>query len=259
MKIALVLQPAWSTDTAPLGLAAVAAVLRRAGHEVRVFDQNVTLWRKFRHLYDDPWHSGNALLWRYEQEFEKKIYPYLREDITACMREVADWGPEVAGFSLYDTSVHCTRRASEALRALLPDIRIVYGGPGVKRQNLEYFREFERNALDIAVIGEGEATAVELMQRLERGESLRGCLGIAYRGPDGLTVYESTRPNIDLKELPLPYFGDFCLDLYESRRLPVMMSRGCTAKCTFCAETRFWSILRYRDAQDILGEFLNNN
>lgn len=258
MRIALVIMPSWSVDTAPLGIASVAATLREAGHEVKVFDFNVALWHRFKHLHRDPWNYSDSFLWREEAEFEKSLYPDLKPAMDELMQAVADWEPELAGFSIYDTSIHCTRRAAQTLKGIRPCIKVIYGGPGVKRQALEYHREFARSAIDFAVIGEGEATVIDLVGRLARREPTADCPGIAYADAEGKLVCTPARANIDLKNLPKPYFGDFNFDLYRHRSLPVMMSRGCVAKCTFCAETRFWNNFRYREAEAIFQEFLNN-
>ena len=47
--------------------------------------------------------------------------------------------------------------------------------------------------------------------------------------------------NFDLDSLPFPDYDDFDLNLYEHPDgASIETSRGCVAKCSFCAETHFW-------------------
>ena len=98
----------------------------------------------------------------------------------------------------------------------------------------------------------------EILERWKKGESSWGCLGTAHCESSGRVVYALPRPNIRLNDLVFPYFKDFDFSLYKESKLPIMMSRGCVAKCTFCSETRFWKKYRYRDASHIFYELQNN-
>lgn len=78
MRIALIIAPAWSTLTAPLGIASMAGAFRQAGHEVRVFDFNIRLWKMFNHLPEDMWSYSNFRDWAFEDEFNQKTLPALQ-------------------------------------------------------------------------------------------------------------------------------------------------------------------------------------
>lgn len=257
MKIALILLPSWSTRTPPLGLAMISSALKRAGHQVKCFDFNVRLWNKFKHEASDPWNYQNVQAWEQEFFFEGTLYPKLGKAMEKMMEEVLDWKPDLAGFSIYSTGINCTRRGAEYIRKRSPSTKVIYGGPEVTRPMLEKKRDFEFGLIDAAVIGEGENTVLDLVKRLELGEPLTGCQGIAHK-LDGKVIFEPTRPNLALEELPLPDFTDFDFTLYEKKALPIMMSRGCVAKCTFCAETRFWKGFRFRNPSAIFDEFMQN-
>ena len=45
---------------------------------------------------------------------------------------------------------------------------------------------------------------------------------------------------MDLNKLPFPDYRDFDLARYKQRGLPVLTSRGCVARCSFCGEVVFW-------------------
>jgi len=97
--------------------------------------------------------------------------------------------------------------------------------------------------IDLIIRGEGEATMRELVQRLERGESLEGVLGLSFR-QDGEFVHNPPRPLLDLSKIELPnrdarlirkgfYAFNRPIDAVET-------SRGCTQGCKFCSIERMY-------------------
>ena len=100
----------------------------------------------------------------------------------------------------------------------------------------------EHPMLDFVLIGEYETTLCELVRRLDKGEDLRGCLGVIYR-EDGSVRAEPKRPVIeDLDSLPWPARQFLPMSNYHDEpgnipRPSVQMwaSRGCPFGCVFCA------------------------
>jgi anaerobic magnesium-protoporphyrin IX monomethyl ester cyclase len=101
---------------------------------------------------------------------------------------------------------------------------------------------------DIAAIGEGEQTIVELARCIEDRASLRDVKGIAYRDTTGTVIINPSRPfSEDLPALPdytlidmekylrLSAQGFGARPLSIGRRtLSVFSSRGCPFQCFFC-------------------------
>lgn len=254
MKIAMISLPSWSVLTAPLGLASLSAVLKHSGHEVKSFDFNARLWQEHKTPAYDLWNYGEVHKWRTRELFDDEVYPLLKDSIERLMQEVADYNPEVIGFTIYQTSIFCTIEGAKIAKLLCPNAKIVFGGPECSKYKLQLNGIFQMNFPDVAVLGEGEATFLEVLNRFKNKEPLKGCLGICYQNEFGEIVEENIRPNISLETLLLPDFSDFNFDWYQEKRIPLMISRGCVAKCTFCAETRFWKNFRYRSAKSIVLE-----
>jgi len=84
----------------------------------------------------------------------------------------------------------------------------------------------------IAVLGEGERTVVELLDKLSHGYPFYDVLGVAYN-EDGRLVKTGDRPLIqDLDSLPFPEHDLF---FHKERTLAcVISSRGCPFRCSFC-------------------------
>jgi anaerobic magnesium-protoporphyrin IX monomethyl ester cyclase len=123
----------------------------------------------------------------------------------------------------------------------------------------------EGPAFDAAVTGEGEATVVEMVERLSRGRSLEGVRGAVFRA-GGAVKANPPRPLLqDLDELPFPdrrLLGDANLYLpppatYRRKPVAVMLtSRGCNRRCIFCfqLDKERKTGIRYRSVESVLAE-----
>ena len=123
-------------------------------------------------------------------------------------------------------------------------------------------------AIDAVVVGEGEETVVEILDRLQAGRDLAGVAGVIAR-ENGKILHNPPRPLIeDLDRLPFPareLLGDRSRYIPAAgtyRRKPValvMTSRGCDRRCIFCFQmdrerksgTRG---VRYRSVDNVLQE-----
>ncbi|OEU67537.1 MAG: hypothetical protein BBJ57_10860 [Desulfobacterales bacterium PC51MH44] len=107
---------------------------------------------------------------------------------------------------------------------------------------------------DIGVIGEGELTFAELVEKFTKGELTRKDLikirGICYH-EDDKTVRTPPRGFIaDIDSIPWPYRHR----RYSSDE-PVFTSRGCPFHCTYCASRTFWGDkVRFRSADSVVNE-----
>jgi anaerobic magnesium-protoporphyrin IX monomethyl ester cyclase len=116
---------------------------------------------------------------------------------------------------------------------------VVVGGPhpsALPERTLQECEDF-----DVAVVGEGEATVVELAERGPRPD----VAGIAYRSGGGLVRTPARAPEHDLDSLGEPAYELFDMAHYTApdrfllrwlkrRATNVRTSRGCTNRCRFC-------------------------
>ena len=80
---------------------------------------------------------------------------------------------------------------------------------------------------DIVVVGEGEETIIELMQKITTNEELSEVKGIAYMNEENEYVYTGKRPLINLNNYP-PF------PLKNTRYGAIEITRGCPYVCYFC-------------------------
>lgn len=254
MRVALVVAPNWSTKTPPLGSAILAATVQRAGHEGRIFDLNARCWSRGDRHQKRFW--VDRKFWGEKNFFETFLAPWLEPEIDRLIEDLREWKADIVGFTVFQSSLLCTLLAAGKVRQRLPGVKIVFGGPSVTQCELEQGIEKYRPVVDLAVIGEGEETLEEVLARWDQGRSLEGCAGIAYFGADGKWKFEGMRPAMKMDRVPAPSFDGIDWENYPNnpKVLPIMMSRGCVAKCTFCSETRFWKIYRFRDPESVFQE-----
>lgn len=126
---------------------------------------------------------------------------------------------------------------SRAVKARRPDLPVVWGG---WHPSLFPGGCLEEASVDVSVQGQGEATFVEIVDRIARGESLAGCAGCWYRDADGVPRPNPARAMADLNEFrpidydlirPQEYFR-----LKGRKQLDYITSQGCFFRCAFCAD-----------------------
>ena len=168
-----------------------------------------------------------------------------RRRIGSVVREYAR--PDVIGLSLYPWNVAYSLEVARAARQEWPEALIVAGGPSVPRRP-ESTRRFlaQHDALDVAVLSEGELTFRELLVRHAQGIELGDVGGIGYRDGGRLVltappqrIHEAAAnasPYLDgtFDELVAEGRGRFTMALLET-------NRGCPFTCTFCD----WSLTRH--------------
>jgi len=155
---------------------------------------------------------------------------------------IAALRPDYLGLSATTISVNNAARIAARVRALVPEVVTILGGAHVSaipERTLEAFPE-----IDFGIVGEGEISLFELLDRLEGALPYESVPGLAYRR-DGKIRANPRAPYIDdLDSLPTPAWDllpdfphNFQPSLFGYPRTPVatlITSRGCPFSCTFC-------------------------
>ena len=221
----------------PLGLAYLAAVAEQRGDVVRVHDGDV----------EDA-------------------------SLEAIIRQFA---PEVVGITANTTQIMAAWRDAQLVKSIC-DAAVVLGGPHPTTLPEE---SAAKPGVDVVVRSEGEVTWLELLSAFERlfaqdpasrspiTAVLQPIAGITYHDEHGAPVSTPDRPPIPAEELdtmPYPAWHLFSLDLYtnlqptvdhvEGRSLPILTSRGCPYRCSYCSQIgpRRW---RARSAESVVAEW----
>jgi anaerobic magnesium-protoporphyrin IX monomethyl ester cyclase len=149
----------------------------------------------------------------------------------------------------------CTAMLAE-IKRVRPEVLTVYGGVFPTYHAEPILRQHPY--VDVVVRGEGEATAVALLQALRERRSLAGVEGITVRSGEDI-VRTPDRPSIrDLDGYRIGWELIDDWDRYQcfgrGRAATVQLSRGCPHRCTYCGQHGFWVRWRYRDPVAVAGE-----
>jgi radical SAM superfamily enzyme YgiQ (UPF0313 family) len=181
---------------------------------------------------------------------------YFDHDFDWIVAAAEDFAPDLIGFGLFTRWVWHAYRLAEAFRGRFP-LLVAGGAHATVRSDETLERGF-----DVAVIGEAEETVVQLIDVVEGRITLSEVRGIRFRGPDGrVQSGPPARFVPDLDALPLPQAAQhlFDPDWYSPggrEIIPggILTSRGCPARCTFCANYVTGRGFRYRSAENVVAE-----
>lgn len=193
------------------------------------------------------------------------LYKLGDDDVVAALSkkkyDVVCIGTLVTGYSI-------VKKLTALVRREAPQVKIMVGN-SVATSIPETL--LTRTETDIAVIGEGEITVVELLDAIKEGKDWRSTKGIAYLA-DGKLILTEKRPLIkDVNSLPFLNYDLFDVMGFinetketiseplpmpreEIRALPVNSARGCVANCTFCYHVFKGSPYRHRSVESIVSE-----
>jgi len=184
----------------PLNLLHPATPLVHAGFQVKIVDQ-----------FADP-------------DWERKFEEALREK-PVCFGVSCMTGPQIIR----------ALAACKAVKERYPDVPTVWGGihPTILPE-----QTLKHPLVDIVVIGEGEATLLELVKALANVNSLQGIAGIGYRENGSIRLNEA-RPFVDMNAQPPLAYDLVDINLYrrkifKSDHVSFCSSRGCPFRCGFC-------------------------
>ena len=171
------------------------------------------------------------------------------------LNEVKDYllkfQPQVLGFTAMTHRITHVAWVATELKKLFPESPIIIGGPHptvIPARTLQEFPIF-----DIAVIGEGELTLLDLVKSIQAYGStqrLASIKGIAWRFEDKIKTNEPREPILDLDSLPFPKYD------HIKRRIriyPIFSSRGCPYQCVFCCRIH-GNRLRVRSPKNVINE-----
>lgn len=170
-------------------------------------------------------------------------------DIRPVRRLASTIAAEVAEHPVASVSLHSNYMWSvdenlalaAEIAATAPGSISIHGGPSTPKYPADVDAFFDAHpAVDVLVLGEGEATVVEVLDRLCAGldvDAVAGVPGTVVRRSDGVIQWGPERDRLaDLAALPSPFLtGVFDhLDGGLLDMMPVETNRGCPYGCTFC-------------------------
>lgn len=224
----------YAGNNPPLGILTISTYLRHYGFEVEVVDMfKYTSWEK------------------------------IKETINSVRFDVF-------GISVWTGNHFKAKKILEIVKEKDQNIISLAGGPHATVLDEQVARNF---AVDYVVRGEGEETTVELLQALKANRDTSNIPGLTYIRSGQIIRTNERLPLADLDSLPLIDFSDIDLDSYTQdlwsdtiipeklqkqfnirkvKFAPVITSRGCPGRCTFCF--KMFRKIRLRSAESVVTE-----
>jgi len=162
-----------------------------------------------------------------------------------------EFQPHVLGFTAMTHRITHVAWVANELKKLFPESLVIIGGPHptvIPSRTLQEFPIF-----DIAVIGEGELTLLDLVKSIQAygpSQRLASIKGIAWRCKDEIKINEPRESILNLDSLPFPDYD------HIKRRIeiyPMFSSRGCPFQCVFCCRIH-GNRLRVRSPKNVINE-----
>ncbi|MGC8627013.1 MAG: B12-binding domain-containing radical SAM protein [Acidimicrobiales bacterium] len=165
-------------------------------------------------------------------------------DLEACL------SADLVGISSTTATQPSAYRLADMLAA--SGVPVVLGGPHVT-----FCQDEALSHAPFVVRGEGQATMVELVSRLEQGRPLDGLLGLSFRRENGEPAHNPSRPatsQADFLKLPAPDLS-LIAGHERMRTKPIMTQWGCPFDCEFCSVTAMFSrSVRHRSNDQVIAE-----
>jgi radical SAM superfamily enzyme YgiQ (UPF0313 family) len=255
--------PQWNISQPPMGISYIGSYLKHNGHNIMLSDFSIELYSQLQEEMKYIMDSGSYHLnWIDPSKFNSEVLPKINHFIEDCFNKIKDANPRVVGFSVLTTNYLATIEVAQKLKAHDPKIVIILGGPYVTRYEAAP-DAVKMNCIDFVVPDEGEETCNELVNAIlsEEKTDFKEIKGLMFM--DGHeTIDTGSRQMIaDINSIPYPKYDLFPLEKYKTICIPILGSRGCIFKCSFCSETVLWKRFRFRTAENLIAEFkfqLNN-
>ena len=251
MKIILILVPSWGIETPHLGIALLAASLRKRGFEVQVFDFNVRVHNQ--HKEEGLWKGEEDLRW----EDDRDVAKFIDENnklLDLFVDEILAVDAGVIGFSIYNTTWRLSLELAKRIKKKDKNKLLIFGGqqcfPVLAAEGL-----INHDSVDAVIMGEGEEALVEFAGKIEKLKRMEFCPGVLYK-ENGKIINCGMRPPIaNINNLPFPDFSYFRLSEYDNpHQLSILSSRGCPYPCVFCSTKLFWVTFRSMSGPRIFRE-----
>ena len=201
---------------------------------------------------------GGLAAWLRENGFPVHLIDLHAENILPEEAEdrVRGYGPQIVALTAKTLGWPAVVALARMVRRWVPEALVVVGGPHLSiypRESLTW------DCFDLAVIGDGEDTFLDICERVEDGSGWTDVPGTAVRLADGEVVVNPPRPPVDdLDRYPFTAFDLMPMSRYHCLTVlkpfaTMVTSRGCPWHCGYCSQV-YSERLRFRSPEAVVEE-----
>jgi anaerobic magnesium-protoporphyrin IX monomethyl ester cyclase len=143
-------------------------------------------------------------------------------------RKVENFKPDLIGITSASIGYKMAYDIINTLKEKYPQIPLAIGG---SYASTVYSKVLEDTKADYAVYGEGEQTFVDLANNMP----LEKIKGLIWRRGKEIIMNPPQILEHNLDKYPFPKYEKFELNKLLEKRIPIVSSRGCPNRCTFCS------------------------
>ena len=253
-KILLVQSPPWGSYAPPLGIAYLVTFLKSQGFNSGIYDLNMDIFLNSLKEVREKWDTQDFEFWA-----SGKVVDSLYGQMDHLVDKILSFDAGIIGFSATFASVPFLNKLLSMLRkkAAGNGLTIVIGGGGASYK--EGRSLFKKDLIDYFVIGEGECPLFCLLKDAQSGNIFpvdSNCVAWKDYSLDHAVCLKAVRPElIDIDEIPFPTFEEFDLEAYtQGDLMPLISSRGCIRRCTFCCDSPLKKPYRVRNPENVARE-----
>ncbi len=199
------------------------------------------------------------------------------ENRERAVRKILATKPDLIGITTYSVGYQEVIELSNLLKSVSPSTPVILGGP-----HITTLPQTMSDTSDLAVIGEGEQTLLEICRLWQESTAgaasperafrsfldapaLADIKGIAYRAAGQLVCTAPRELIADLDSVPPPDLSILNMRWYTSLKqflvkkglyhgFTLLTSRGCPYSCRFCQASALWRKVRYHSAERVVWE-----
>jgi magnesium-protoporphyrin IX monomethyl ester (oxidative) cyclase len=228
----------------PMGLGYLAAVIEDLGIKVDILDALLMGWNQEEEINDLLIRVGLS---------DEAIAQYIR-----------DVNPDIVGLNCqFSRQYKIYHQMLATIKKVKPECITIAGGAHVSVCPEEILSDPN---CDYIIIGEAEESLKDLLIKLTTEEDITEIDGLGWKSNESIYINPKNNWIKKLDALPFPAYHLMKLEEYfglnvshgfrhKKKFNPIITSRGCPAKCTFCSAKRVWgNRYRFRSVENVIQE-----
>ena len=145
---------------------------------------------------------------------------------------------DMVGITAFTQNYNSALRVAKSAKTINSSVPVIIGG-----NHITFLPESMSEDMDIAVLGEGEETFLDIVRRFMGKKFDKGQVGeiqgVAYKNGDKLVKTVPRAPIRDLDSIPPPA-RSLTHTHKQYKRIEMLTSRGCPFKCVYCGSSAMW-------------------
>ena len=228
----------------PMGLGYLASIAEQLGIQVKILDCLMHGWEHEEVVNENIVRIGLS-----DQDIQEQIL---------------EFKPDIVGINCqFSRQYKIYHQMFALIKNIDPRILVIAGGAHATVCPEEVLSD---DNCDYLLLGEAEESFHKLIMAFQQDSEITNIDGLGWKDEGKLKINPKRRFIKDLDSLPFPAYHLMDLDKYfgldashgtrhRKRFNPIITSRGCPAKCTFCSAHQVWGDkYRVRSVDNVLEE-----